>query len=314
VSDVSINIGADRFDLKVTKIGPIASRVIQNGATSRVAAVFDSSFYIDVADGLVCVCADGLPIGPLNLITNAPPTTSWAASGVRVGARAHVTQGSLLVGERFRFDLAGAPTWTPIASVETWTTETVEQGLMGFREACDGHIPDAGLGGFIRGIEVAGEGAGMRARTWISIKALDAWITASIADPDQAAPPAPGTLAPLLGLGPGLTPSGDDLIGGAMVAAHVLGEVGVCRHLWSAAGPIVVAAGNPIAVAHLTAASQGLASDGIHRALDGITQGWRPSRDVLAGIDAIGHTSGWDAMAGVTLLVEAWIRSREISL
>ena len=311
MSETSINVGTDRFDLKVMEIGPIASRLMLNGAASRVVAVFDSSFYVGVADGLVCVCADGLPIGPLNLITNALSTTSWAASGVQVGARAHVTKRSLLVGERFRFDLAGAPTWTPIASAEAWTTESLEQGLRAFRKACEGHIPDVGLGGFIRGIEMAGDGAGVRARARLPIKALDAWITSSIANPDHAAPPASDILATLLGLGPGLTPSGDDLIGGVMVAARTLVEVEVCRHLWSTACPVATAADNRIAVAHLMAASQGLASDGIHRALDGIIQGRRASRDVLAGIDAIGHTSGWDAMAGVTLLIEAWLRSRK---
>ncbi len=56
------------------------------------------------------------------------------------------------------------------------------------------------------------------------------------------------------------------------------------------------------------AASEGLGSAGIHRALAAIMEG-RPEAvgKALAGIDGIGHSSGWDAMAGIVTTFDAWL-------
>jgi hypothetical protein len=129
--------------------------------------------------------------------------------------------------------------------------------------------------------------------------------------PDQTTAAGLHWVRPLIGLGPGLTPSGDDFTGGMMIALHGLGETGTCRHLWRPIRRCAEEAGNPISCAHLRAASEGGGSAGIHRALSTILAG-RPEtiRNSLPGIDRIGHVSGWDTMAGVIVVLDAWLAAR----
>ena len=54
-----------------------------------------------------------------------------------------------------------------------------------------------------------------------------------------------------------------------------------------------------------------MGSSRIHEAIAAITHGTLTDiADSVAGISRIGHTSGWDAMAGVLLTLDAWLASR----
>jgi hypothetical protein len=144
-----------------------------------------------------------------------------------------------------------------------------------------------------------------------AIERLSHWAFEAIRFPDRAGSVDPELIAPLLGLGPGLTPSGDDFVGGMMIALCSLGETTLCRNLWVASQPLASAAGNPIALAHLAAASEGLANIALHQTLAAIIEGQIDCLCALrTAIDRVGHTSGWDGMAGVVRILEAWLRAR----
>ncbi len=119
--------------------------------------------------------------------------------------------------------------------------------------------------------------------------------------PEQAA----GAAQALLGLGPGLTPSGDDYVGGAFFARALLARAGACDvERWRRAAETIRAAAprltHPISVA--------LLGD----LLDG--DGWAPlhdlaralatdapvetARDAARRLTRLGHSSGWDLLAG----------------
>ena len=127
---------------------------------------------------------------------------------------------------------------------------------------------------------------------------------ADSASPAGGAPP--GEAADLIGLGPGLTPSGDDLLGGALVALHLLGRIDLRDALWQKVREPALADANAISRAHLTAAAQGLGGAALHAVLNDVLTGTTaalPRR--LAAVEAIGHTSGWDALAGAVLVLRA---------
>ncbi|MGY9006946.1 MAG: oxamate carbamoyltransferase subunit AllH family protein, partial [Alphaproteobacteria bacterium] len=66
--------------------------------------------------------------------------------------------------------------------------------------------------------------------------------------------------------------------------------------------------GNPISYAHLKAAAMGGRSDGIHQVLTAIFKGCPNSiLENLPNIDNIGHTSGWDCMAGIVFALDCWL-------
>lgn len=108
----------------------------------------------------------------------------------------------------------------------------------------------------------------------------------------------------LIGRGPGLTPAGDDTLGGMMIALHSLGRVAQAQELWSKIQGPAMTQTNPISYALLAAAAEGLGSAALHSALNGIGQG-HPPHTYVAGIDALGHSSGWDALAGAVTVFEA---------
>ena len=99
---------------------------------------------------------------------------------------------------------------------------------------------------------------------------------------------------PLLGLGPGLTPSGDDCVLGWLVGARVGPPMG--RGLAERAGPMLLAAAaertGALSRAFLAAAVEGHVAELLHRFVTA------PDDARLAGLLALGETSGADLLAG----------------
>jgi len=108
----------------------------------------------------------------------------------------------------------------------------------------------------------------------------------------------------LLGLGPGLTPSGDDFLGGALIALFRIGREDLAHRLYRQIQPDLAQRTGPVSRALIAAAASGEGLESLHAALDAVLTGASESMDQkLGGIDRIGHCSGWDALAGaVTVL------------
>jgi hypothetical protein len=111
----------------------------------------------------------------------------------------------------------------------------------------------------------------------------------------------------LIGLGPGLTPAGDDLTGGAFFARALLARAGVLdAAAWGeAAGEVRTAAGrltHPIGVALLSDLLVGEGWAPMHELATALAQ-----RDDGAALHAarrlttLGHSSGWDLLAGFVI-------------
>lgn len=115
--------------------------------------------------------------------------------------------------------------------------------------------------------------------------------------------------AGLVGLGPGLTPSGDDFIGGAMVALRALGRGVIADRLAEWALPLAAAGTSRISRAHLAEAARGEGAGALHEMIEIIS--WPAGGGILSrleAIDAVGHTSGWDALAGAAAALSAVFR------
>ena len=117
-------------------------------------------------------------------------------------------------------------------------------------------------------------------------------------------------LEPLLGLGPGLTPSGDDFTGGLLFAAWHLDQANPNMRLWSGEGVqrLVCRASsltNRISHALLSDLAVGQGFEALHDLVDGLLTGpgrFDPSFEPLVHVrrvTSIGSSSGWDMLAGV---------------
>jgi hypothetical protein len=133
------------------------------------------------------------------------------------------------------------------------------------------------------------------------VERLRAWMTAR-PSASACAPP-----VDLLGLGPGLTPSGDDLLCGMLVALHAVGETDRAHALYAEIARAAPCSTSPISAAFLRAAAEGLGCEALHAAIAAILEG---QSEALAGrieaLGRVGHTSGWDALAGALLVLQAF--------
>jgi hypothetical protein len=120
-------------------------------------------------------------------------------------------------------------------------------------------------------------------------------------DADAAA----GAAVALLGAGEGLTPSGDDYVGAVLFARHSLAAAGRAdATAWRRAGESVLAAApartHPISVALLGDLAGGLGWAPLHDLLAGLATGGPDDvLDAARRLTELGHSSGWDLLAGL---------------
>ncbi len=116
-------------------------------------------------------------------------------------------------------------------------------------------------------------------------KAFDLWLrNGAERSPDE-----------LIGLGPGLTPAGDDFVGGALIALRAAGNDALADRVSAWALELAEERTSRISRAHLRCAAAGEGHEALHDFL--VTFG----KESLARLARLGHTSGLDAAAGALL-------------
>ena len=148
--------------------------------------------------------------------------------------------------------------------------------LRSLRDAAAARIPAEGLGCLILGQHNA-----LSVHAQPALEALERWLVGHALEEDAAQ---------LVGLGPGFIPPGDAYLGGVLVALHALQRARQAAALWRWLEPRLAARTTALSAAHLAAAADGEAHEALHDILNGSLE--------LARLDAVGHGTGWDALAG----------------
>src|ERR1700716_764477 len=151
----------------------------------EVCAGFRRSFYLRVpGERYACIGDASLGRGPLNVLIE------------EFSPPQH--------GERMSVALEGAQSWSPRPL--SWPAANAQA----LRHAAAGRVPDAGLGCLVVGANNA-----LSVHAQPAIEALGAWLAGNTLLKEAEA---------LIGLGPGLTPSGDDYLAGMLVALRAFGR------------------------------------------------------------------------------------------
>ena len=303
----------------VILLGAAARRALMVGSRWSVLAVFRRSFYCrNDAGSLVCFGPPSIGAGPLNAISMLDEAVNWGASGLRPGAPAQIDGTVLRVDGRFSFPFAAARRWRPATLARHWTPLHLLRGLVLLGREIAKRAPSDGLAPVIP--ILAGQdfahptGKAMRSfltAAWTGVMSFDTWLSAAFAG-EQGSPGLPRCWADILiGLGAGLTPSGDDFLGGAMIALRGLGRPAMADAVAGWVLPLARTRTHPISFAHLACAAEGEGADAIHRTLVSLCRPGCPGLGIgLDGVAAIGHTSGWDALAGVAATCAAYLASQ----
>lgn len=248
---------------------------LQGPAEGAVLAGFRRSAYLEFTRprrAVVALVDPELGRGPLSLVVDAAP---WEA--LQPGTPVHLASGRLCAAGR-TWDLAGARPWDPELPRVVPAAEPV-------RRCCDWLVASApadGIGPVLAHL-MYGRGP-----------ALQAWQRRALEGVRAMAAGAYGAGAALLcGLGPGLTPSGDDFLCGWMLALYLADRprADVLRRTHRT---------HRIARAYLRAAARGLASEAWHRLVVSLAEGadWIRAAETVR---SAGETSGSDTLAGFLL-------------
>src|SRR5262249_9372136 len=103
----------------------------------------------------------------------------------------------------------------------------------------------------------------------------------------------------LIGLGPGLTPSGDDFLIGALATLAALNQTKMHAVLGRTV-VAVLARTSPLSASFLRAAAAGHVGENLYAMIAALIGG--DADATIAAAERIGHTSGWDTLAGAIIV------------
>ena len=231
----------------------------------EVCAVFRRSFYLRFrGERYACVGDASLGRGPLNATVDALQLPR--------------------IGEHIWLSMDGAQLWRPTPLPRPSTPD-----VRALKEAARGRAPREGLGSL-----VADQHNALSGHAQPALDALERWLVGNALD-DEA--------DMLIGLGPGLTPSGDDYLGGMLIALSQLGRETQARGLWRWLAPRLPRT-SAISGAHLAAAAAGEGHEALHACLQALCTRGADWAHTLDALDAVGHCSGWDALAGIVAVAQ----------
>lgn len=286
----------------IRQCGTIARRALSQDGGTHVIAVMTGAFYAALPGGaLICVGSRRLGEGPLNVELDGAPGDTL---GVEHGMDGRVESGVLRLGCQFAMNTRSGATWTP-PDLPPFDARLVRLSLHRLRASAIGRVPADGLAPIVLGDRPAAPLSPLWRAASGPFEQLDQGLSIAVFRgiwPDV-------TLAAalrLLGLGPGLTPSGDDFLGGVMLALSAGRRANLSHSLWRAIEPRLAELTSPISAAHLRAAAEGMAAGPLHDMLANLLRGGADDLEAgLCAIATVGHTSGWDALSGLVLGLRA---------
>jgi hypothetical protein len=271
-------------------IGVTAAAALAAGPTSaEVAAVFARALYLRLDTGWLCIGPPGLGDGPLNVLCALPDGLDWRQQGLQPNVA--IDDRCIRLAPNHLLAWRDAPVWQP-PTPGAWRRESLRRGLDALVRGATS--PVEGLGLFLHDEPQPDTRESRKAAP--AVASLCHWL----ADDGHAA------VQGLIGLGPGLTPSGDDFLGGAMIALRATGDGDRADALWRMIEPTLATRTVAVSAAHLCAAAAGHGSAALHDALNALLADDSDKlADAVVRLDRIGHCSGWDALAGVATALRA---------
>ncbi|TMI99545.1 MAG: DUF2877 domain-containing protein [Alphaproteobacteria bacterium] len=279
----------------VLRSGVLAQEFCRSVARANVEAVFERCFYLRGGDEFICVGGADIGDGPLTLIGNLGRLSDFQ---LQPGWPAAVCERHIVIGKSMRLTLDETESWHspawPICLSPAGLTDTC--AALARRAAFE--APEEGLARHGVGVpETSGHHPPLARIARPRIAVFERWLSgvldaghARLQDSKEAA-------EALIGLGPGLTPSGDDFLVGALALLDAIGE----RHAHAALARAITDAlpglTAPLSACLLRAAAAGQVGEALHRAVSSVITGDVDAAAAAAG--QIGHSSGWDMMAGV---------------
>lgn len=283
--------------LAATRVGIDARAALQTGAGGEVIAVFRRSIYLQFDSGIVCVGDETIGDGPLNLICHhaRKPWYQLASIGAPVlilNDAVHVSAVSI--------DLGATAVWSAPDS-PCIDAATLHEGFSLLSSEVRTRLPDEGLASIF--LVDAFPRTAIEQQAYATGRQLVDWVRDGGRRPETVPLEAIDTL---LGLGPGLTPSGDDYLAGFSLALRIFGEQHKNDVFAREISARATQRTNAISAAHLAAALHGRVRADLHLVVNAIVAA--DHARLVRGLEALAsndHSSPWDALAGFVVAARA---------
>lgn len=282
----------------------VARAIREEGWTGEVIAVHPRSMYVtDEDDEIYAIVHQPLGNGPLNLVIPADPAqvfnglalgTSLASNGARLG-----------IGETIMIGLEAAAVWDPKAyPALAADAEALDRGLAELCREMSRRAPGESLARLLPHLEDEDLPKPLeRVAHFPRSHALIGGLAESLMQRDRKRLKV--VASSLAGLGPGLTPAGDDFIAGVLLALALVRQQRGDAALNEIATMLVETAAprtHEISGAYLRAAYDGQAGERWHPLLGALAAGDTTQISAAAApVLATGETSGADMLAGFVI-------------
>jgi hypothetical protein len=290
---------------EIRMIGEAAFALLSTGSAGTVLASLTGAIYLLCErDELLWLAPQTSPMHRRCLRVSSP------LPRMEVGESFHLRDGHLVTGTGLTLDFAGAPVWKPPVLSNGKTIPVSHLG--GLVQSAYHRLAaqkKSGWGVLIPAIlqiaggqgepEMPGNGFILPGNVWPAVRGI------LLADLARNFNPILPYAAGLVGLGTGLTPSGDDFLGGLFFASTLLRRLyPEIPHLqtWNYLDFILhcKTLTNPISFTLLKDHSEGHALEPLHCLANSLLAG-QPVDQFLLFANAlaeVGHSTGWDLLAG----------------
>jgi hypothetical protein len=227
--------------------------------------------------------------------------------GLRPGAAARLSPCGIIIDDGAAFVFDDCAVWRAPAWQRETSRAASDAAYESLARRCVVDAPE-GLAPVVFGASIpvtsftrSAASAVLRFQSWLSAP----WP--SNGEPEQArfASSGEAPVRGLVGLGPGLTPSGDDFLCGALAMLDALGEHAIQAALAHAVGDAAPAQTSPLAACLLRAAAAGHVGERLHDVVSALLVG--DAAAAAAAARRIGHSSGWDMLAGAATVARMLI-------
>jgi hypothetical protein len=284
----------------------VARAVREEGWSGEVLAVHPRSCYLlDEEGSIYAVVQEDLGKGPLSLVIASSPFPQ-PFQHLAVGDTVKTTGDVLLVSDSLDVGLAKAELWDPKPYVAFGGAEAMQQSLAALHQAATKFAPETSLAVLLPYLAEDELPRSLQKVTHFPRShALMGGLADSLGDRNRRGLKV--VTSSLAGLGPGLTPAGDDFLAGVLLALAEqrqqdaeLGEI--ADLLLETAAPRT----HEISAAYLKTAHDGEAHERWHGLLGALAAGDTAAIGEAAhGVAQVGETSGADMLAGFLTAMQA---------
>jgi hypothetical protein len=297
---------AERRSVNAISAGSYALKILKEGAVGEVHSTFERAFNVLISGELVGIARRDVPNGPFNIITDVEPNDSMQ-SLVDKGERIKINGDSLSFDKELTISFNEAEIWRPRHGVKKpIDIELVKRNLSHVKEIAGWR--NEGFGQLVFHVEnmISGSQFNDGQLNQVSRSGLPNIKSLISAVRSEDLELVRQSAKNLVGLGPGLSPSGDDLLAGFMAGLRwtVNSFNGNVDRVDEINRTIAhVAEGTTMLGKQLlTRAADGEVNEAVERLLEAILAGQvEDVKTATKKVLAIGETSGVDSIVGILL-------------